>query len=44
MTLNSEAQALAPLRSVGIMNVFAEFQSRIAGLIEKRIAAGELPR
>ena len=43
MTLNSEAQALAPLRSVGIMNVFAEFQSRIAGLIEKRIAAGELP-
>ena len=26
------------------MNVFAEFQSRIAGLIEKRIAAGELPR
>ena len=25
------------------MNVFAEFQSRIAGLIEKRIAAGELP-
>ena len=44
MTLNSEAQALAPPRSVGIMNVFAEFQSRIAGLIEKRIAAGELPR
>ena len=44
MTLNSEAQALAPLRSVGIMNVFAEFQSRIAGLIEKRIAAGDLPR
>ena len=26
------------------MNVFAEFQSRIAGLIEKRIAAGDLPR
>ena len=25
------------------MNVFAEFHSRIAGLIEKRIAAGELP-
>ena len=25
------------------MNVFADFQSRIAGLIEKRIAAGELP-
>jgi len=26
------------------MNVFAEFQSRIAGLIRKRIEAGELPR
>ena len=26
------------------MNVFADFQSRIAGLLEKRIAAGELPR
>jgi arginyl-tRNA synthetase len=26
------------------MNVFAEFQSRIAGLLKKRIAAGELPR
>ncbi|HEY1782521.1 MAG TPA: arginine--tRNA ligase [Roseiarcus sp.] len=25
------------------MNIFADFQSRIAGLIEKRIAAGELP-
>ena len=28
----------------GSMNVFADFQSRIAGLIEKRIEAGELPR
>jgi arginyl-tRNA synthetase len=26
------------------MNVFAEFQSRIAGLLKKRIEAGELPR
>ena len=26
------------------MNVFADFQSRIASLLEKRIAAGELPR
>ena len=26
------------------MNVFADFQARIAALIEKRIAAGELPR
>jgi len=26
------------------MNVFADFQSRVARLIEKRIAAGELPR
>ncbi len=26
------------------MNVFADFKSRIAGLLEKRIAAGELPR
>src|SRR5271154_1932131 len=26
------------------MNIFAEFQSRVARLIEKRIAAGELPR
>jgi arginyl-tRNA synthetase len=26
------------------MNVFAEFQSRIAGLLKKRIADGELPR
>jgi arginyl-tRNA synthetase len=26
------------------MNIFADFQSRIARLIEKRIAAGELPR
>ena len=26
------------------MNVFADFQSRIAALIEKRVAAGELPR
>jgi arginyl-tRNA synthetase len=26
------------------MDVFADFQSRIAGLLEKRIAAGELPR
>ena len=26
------------------MNIFADFQSRIAGLLEKRIAAGELPR
>ena len=26
------------------MNVFADFQSRIARLIEKRIAAGDLPR
>ena len=25
------------------MNVFADFQSRVAALIEKRIAAGELP-
>jgi len=26
------------------MNVFADFQSRIAALLEKRVAAGELPR
>ncbi len=26
------------------MNIFADFQSRIAGLLEKRIAGGELPR
>ena len=26
------------------MNLFADFQSRIASLLEKRIAAGELPR
>ena len=26
------------------MNIFADFQSRIASLLEKRIAAGELPR
>ncbi len=26
------------------MNVFADFQSRLAALIEKRVAAGELPR
>ncbi|HEY1885734.1 MAG TPA: arginine--tRNA ligase, partial [Roseiarcus sp.] len=26
------------------MNIFADFQSRIAGLLEKRIARGELPR
>ena len=26
------------------MNVFAEFQSRIAGLLKARIEAGELPR
>src|SRR5271166_3060894 len=26
------------------MNVFADFQSRVARLIEKRIAAGDLPR
>ena len=25
------------------MNIFADFQARVAGLIEKRIAAGELP-
>jgi arginyl-tRNA synthetase len=25
------------------MNIFADFQSRIASLLEKRIAAGELP-
>ena len=25
------------------MNVFADFQARVAALIEKRIAAGELP-
>jgi arginyl-tRNA synthetase len=26
------------------MNVFAEFQARVAALLEKRVAAGELPR
>src|SRR5271166_2366689 len=26
------------------MNVFADFQSRIAAMLEKRVAAGELPR
>ena len=26
------------------MNVFADFQARVARLLEKRIAAGELPR
>src|ERR1700759_1283848 len=26
------------------MNIFVDFQSRIASLLEKRIAAGELPR
>ena len=26
------------------MNIFADFQSRIASLLEKRIAAGDLPR
>src|SRR5271155_4746925 len=26
------------------MNIFADFQSRIASLLEKRMAAGELPR
>jgi arginyl-tRNA synthetase len=31
------------LSSVGRMNLFADFQARIAGLIEKRIAAGGLP-
>ena len=28
----------------GSMNIFADFQSRIASLLEKRIAAGDLPR
>src|SRR6202453_3590352 len=28
----------------GIMNIFADFQSRISNLLEKRMAAGELPR
>src|SRR5450432_3270582 len=28
----------------GSMNIFADFQSRIASLLEKRMAAGELPR
>ncbi len=40
---DSGAQALV-LPTVGIMNIFADFQSRIASLLEKRIAAGELPR
>src|SRR6204780_2380400 len=40
---DSGTQALA-LPTVGIMNIFADFQSRIASLLEKRIAAGELPR
>ena len=26
------------------MNIFADFQSRIASLLERRMAAGELPR
>src|ERR1700677_935597 len=40
---DSDVLALA-LPTVGIMNIFADFQSRIASLLEKRIAAGELPR
>src|SRR6516165_8678367 len=35
-------EADASIKS-GSMNVFADFQSRIASLLKKRIAAGELP-
>ena len=42
MTLTAAPRIGSP--TVGIMNIFADFQSRIASLLEKRIAAGELPR
>src|SRR5260370_23495800 len=33
-----------PVESAERMNVFADFQSRVSALIEKRVASGELPR
>jgi arginyl-tRNA synthetase len=43
MTLTKRRPSIGSPLSVGRMNIFADFQSRIAGLIKKRITAGELP-
>src|SRR4029077_18578822 len=44
VTIEARARGAEAATKPGSMNVFAEFQSRIAGLLKKRIAVGALPR